>query len=186
MTMKSSLLQFFVTLVAVALALIAYEYYRTPQVDQTRAQTEALRQQAEALSRQASELKDEVSREHDAAARERERHVAASLLSEGLLVASMAKVAIAEFYQSTGAWPSSNHDVGLNDPAQFRGRSLKRMHVSEGGVITLTYDEKTGVNDGTIRLVPDAGNPQMGVRWRCVSPSFREIAISIPPCEYQG
>ena len=97
---------------------------------------------------------------------------------------SFAKVAITDFYQSENRWPGSNQDIGMQAPEKFAGRTLRSMEVSEGGVITLTYDDKTGVDKGTIRLIPDGSNAGYGIKWRCVTPSYENIATMMPTCEY--
>ena len=201
--MKSLLIQFVVTLAAIGVALAAYDYYRRPDVAAARAQTEALErhaaeltestktqtqalsQQAQALGEQATALKNEVAAEHHEAAAQKQRFVATSYRTEGLQVVGTAKVAVAEYFANYGKFPSSNNQVGLGAPDQFSGQSLRRMGISEGGVITLTYDAKSGVDGGIIRLIPDNANPSI-LKWRCISPNFSDIALTIPQCSYHA
>ena len=153
-------------------------------VETTQAQTKELGRQTQALSEQATALKDQVADEHREAANQRERAMIAFNLAQGLTAASTAKVAITEYYYSNGEPPASNHDVGLAEAEQYKGDSLRNMTISRGGVITLTYDEKTGVDNGKIQLIPDINSAQAQLNWRCVSPSFANIAIMLPNCRY--
>lgn len=200
---KPLLLQFVVTLTAVGLALAAYDYYRRPDIaaaraqaaalqhqaaalaNSTKAQAQVLTRQAQALSDQASALKNEVSNEHRDAAAQKQRYLTASYRAEGLQVVGAAKTAVAEYLANTGRFPSSNKQIGLAAPDQFKGQSLRRMSISEGGVITLTYDAKSGVDGGIIRIIPDNADPSL-LKWRCISPNFRDIALTIPQCSYQS
>jgi Skp family chaperone for outer membrane proteins len=206
--------QFLITFAAVALALGSYAIYQHAQQAESRRQiealnaqsrndaeqlrqqaealgaqthkdSEALRQHADALSEQATALKTQVDNEHRQAAADRERYLRASYLSEGLMAAASGKTAIAEYYLTNGQLPRSNREVGIPEPEQFKGRSLRRLEVSARGILTLSYDETSGVADGTIQMIPDVGNSAMGIQWRCITPSYPEIAVSIPQCEYR-
>lgn len=207
--MRKLALQLVITLTAIGVALAAYDYLRRSDIAETRTQTAALKQQApallettqsqtkelgrqaqalsdqaQALSNQATALKDEVAAEHLEAANQRQRAMIAVYLAQGLQAASSAKVAIAEYYYSTGKPPASNHDAGLVEPEEYKGDSLRRMTISTGGIITLVYDEKSSVDNGKIQLVPDIRNAQAQLNWRCVSPDFTNIATVLPPCQY--
>lgn len=155
------------------------------QAEQTRLQNEALQQQAQELSRQASAMKEEVDSQRRYAEQERAHYTAAAYLAEGLTAAANTKPMIVEFYMQNGGWPDSNEDIGLPGPEAFTGRALKSVAVSGGGVVTLTYNEKTGVNGGTIQLVPELDEATGQVKWRCESTSYSEITVTIPQCLYR-
>lgn len=191
--MRPLLKQFLITFAAVALALGGYAVYEQAQMreqaetlrTQTRKDSEILRQQADALSKQAAALKTQVDDEHQQAAADRERLLRATYLSEGLVAAAAGKTAIAEYYLTRGELPTSNRDVGMPEPDQFKGKSLRRLQVSARGVITLSYDGHSGVDGGTIQMIPEVGNAAMGVKWRCVTASYPDIPALVPQCEYQ-
>jgi hypothetical protein len=153
---------------------------------QADAQAAAMKQQSDTLAEQATALKNEVESEHRVADAQKQHDMLRSYLSEGWGVASQAKVAVVEAYQNSAKMPASNHEAGLPEAAQFKGRSLNRLEVSGGGIITLTYLAQDGFGGGTVRLVPDASNAAMGVSWQCISPSFVDIASAIPQCEYRA
>lgn len=97
---------------------------------------------------------------------------------------SAVSTAIHEYYSNTANWPASNALAGLPPPEAFRGKSLARLDVS-GSTLTLTFDAKSGVDGGRIIYTGQA-TPQlvMGIEWKCVSPSFPDIATTIPDCTY--
>jgi type IV pilus assembly protein PilA len=94
-------------------------------------------------------------------------------VSEGLVLASGAKTAMAEFYSQTGRFPTgtgANESLGLEDPTDILGSYVSAVNAgigTDGGVIEVTYGR--GVNaqvDGdqlNISAVTSAGS----MRWTC-------------------
>lgn len=107
-------------------------------------------------------------------------------IAEGIMVASQVKLAVAEFYASEGRLPASNHDLDLPPPSEYQRNAIKALAVSGGGVINIQFNDQSGVENGIVRLVPDASKPHMGMGWSCVSPSFRNIGTWAPPCRFEG
>jgi len=207
--MTPAIRQVVLTVVAVLIVLLGYDHYRRTEARaardqaealrqqaetlsrQTRAQTEALQQQAQALQQQSealrnktTELQQQVVQEHETAAEEQRMRLTRSYRMEGLAAAQSVKVAIAEYYMNNARLPHSNREAGVAEPDKFSGESLRSLIVDTQGAITLTFDEKSGVRGGTIRLIPDVSNQTMGVKWRCTSPDFSDIALSIAQCAY--
>lgn len=107
------------------------------------------------------------------------RYEALAYLSEGLAIGARVKMQVAMHYQMHGEFPSSNQAAELPPPNSFKGHSLTRVAISEGGIITLTYDKKSGVHNGRIELIPSI-DARQGVRWECFTPSYR----AVPNCPY--
>jgi hypothetical protein len=106
------------------------------------------------------------------------------LQSDFQRAAGGAKTAVAEFYASRGDWPAKNEDAGLPIPDAYRGESLRSLRV-DGPAITLTFDARSGVDDGKIILTGEATpNLAMGISWVCISPNIADIAAIFPPCKY--
>lgn len=84
-------------------------------------------------------------------------------VSEGLVLADAAKLAVSESYQTRGAWPTDNATAGYNT-----GKStyVTGIGVSGNGVITITYQHiGTGIDNNTIKLTPsDTGG---AIQWSC-------------------
>jgi len=114
-----------------------------------------------------------------------EKSLILAYLSEGLSRGTMAKLHITERYMLEGAFPSSNYGAGLPIPTEITGQSLKSLRVSTGGIITLTFDEKTGVEDGMIKLVPQYKDSFTGITWACFTSSYKYISKILPQCHYK-
>ncbi|WP_283164098.1 MULTISPECIES: pilin [unclassified Marinobacter] len=89
-------------------------------------------------------------------------------VSEGLVLASGAKTALAEFYNSTGRFPGDNDSLGLQAPTSITGSYVSGVDAgTDPGVIEVTFG--VGVNeqiDGStleISAVTSAGS----IRWTC-------------------
>ncbi|WP_294000831.1 pilin [Sphaerotilus sp.] len=95
-------------------------------------------------------------------------------ISEGLGLAGGAKTALAEYYASNNAWPTSNTVAGLASPTEITGNSVTSVTVGNAdGKIEVLY--KTNAGAGTIVIAGAAGSG--GVTWTCtggtVDPKYR-------------
>ncbi|WP_329956563.1 pilin [Collimonas humicola] len=99
-------------------------------------------------------------------------------VSEGLVLANDAKIAVATVFQSTGSVPRQNSD------AVYPGASskyVKSVSIGTGGVITIAYNyDSTGIailsgSNNTILLTPNvanlplAANVSGSIDWVCTS-----------------
>lgn len=89
-------------------------------------------------------------------------------VSEGIVLADAAKLAVAETYQAKGAWPSDNPTAGyLTGKSTF----VTSVGISGNGVITVTYS--TGIKDAnidskTLTLTPTSGGANgTSIQWSC-------------------
>ena len=112
---------------------------------------------------------------------DREKYLAAASLSQGLAIAGTAKTFVTAAYEETGKWPSSNEEARLPPPASYAKDEVTDLTVSEGGVINVHF--KSG---GTLRLIPEASQPEIGIRWRCTTTKFEELAPFVPQCKPEG
>jgi len=161
------------------------------QTEALAARAADLNQQAETLHAETTALKQEVAAEHEAAAAQREEIVATqqrfqtkAYRMEGLSAAQGVKQAIAQRFGEFGKLPGSNREAGVAEPEKFAGQSLRRLDVGRNGMITLTFDEKSGVDNGRIQLIPDTAT-QPTLKWRCVSPDFEDITVTSALCEFK-
>jgi len=90
-------------------------------------------------------------------------------VSEGLSLAGGAKTAVAETYQSTGSWPTSNSGAGLASSASITGNNVSSVGVGNNGVITITYSGAP-INGNTITLTPSDATGS--ITWACASSSI--------------
>ena len=89
-------------------------------------------------------------------------------ISEGLTVASGAKVAVTEYYQDRGAFPSDNTEAGLEAAANITGKFVASVGAA-GNVITITYgnDANFVITGQTVTL--SAADNLGSVAWICAS-----------------
>jgi type IV pilus assembly protein PilA len=84
-------------------------------------------------------------------------------VSEGLVLADAAKLAVSETYQSKGAWPGTPGAAGYQTA---RTTYVSQLIVKAGGVIEITYQHiGAGIDGNTILLTPTAS--QGAVQWDC-------------------
>ncbi|MAM88753.1 MAG: hypothetical protein CME36_15720 [unclassified Hahellaceae] len=103
---------------------------------------------------------------------------------EGFLAGSAVRYAVQDYVIEHGRLPASNQDLGLPEPQAYARGALSSVAVGERGRITLTFNERSGVDDGTIQLVPIASDPLYGVQWDCKTPSFEDIQSWAPACRF--
>jgi type IV pilus assembly protein PilA len=85
-------------------------------------------------------------------------------VTEGLNLASAAKTAVAETFNATNSWPSTNPAAGLSD--SITSKYVESVLVSGSGLITVTYTAATGAT-GAIQLVPSSTAGGGAVDWTC-------------------
>ena len=93
-----------------------------------------------------------------------------SKVSEGLNLAGAAKLAVAETYDSSGSFPSTQASYGLPPAGAISGNYVSQIDVAAGGIITILYKDTTGGNPNaggkSITLSPDTSSiGAMG--WSC-------------------
>ncbi|MDQ2077075.1 pilin [Marinimicrobium sp. ABcell2] len=102
---------------------------------------------------------------------------------QGIQASATVRTEISVYYMERGQFPASNRELGLPEPGKFSGHPLTALEVSEGGVMTLTYGERSGVKNGVVQLIP-AWSPHQGILWQCVTPSYPGLLEAAPDCEY--
>jgi len=100
-----------------------------------------------------------------------------SKVSEGLNLAGAAKLAVAETYDSNGAFPTGdNQSYGLPLDVSIAGNYVEKVGITAGtdGLIVITYRSSgvgTGADGATIELAPNTSSPgAMG--WDCTGGSM--------------
>ena len=78
-------------------------------------------------------------------------------IAKGLSVAEAAKIAVSEYYFSTGQWPAGNKDAGLMAEESMTNRWIKEIKVGENGIILILYStlgNQEKVHGNTLALAP--------------------------------
>ena len=92
-------------------------------------------------------------------------------VTEGLNLASAAKLAVAETFQSTGTLPGSNLDAGLPADTSITSKYVKSVTVGPEGKISITYSDKMGgkpdMGGAVLFLTPDTKTNEGSITWKC-------------------
>ncbi len=89
-------------------------------------------------------------------------------VSEGLVLADAAKLAVAETYQAKGAWPLSMQDAGY---ATGKSTYVESVTITANtGVINVKYRniKDTKIDGQTLTLTPTSGGATgTAIEWKC-------------------
>jgi type IV pilus assembly protein PilA len=89
-------------------------------------------------------------------------------VSEGLNLAGGSKVAVTEFYQDTGNFPTTNAMAGVSAVAEIFGKYTTGVAIGAGGAITVTYGNDANVNlVGSLTLTPQ--DNVGAIEWACAA-----------------
>ena len=116
-----------------------------------------------------------------------QNYVARAQASEALVLASGAKVAVAEYastngtYATVGSGGDANTTYGLADASTIKGRYVDSVKVIADGVIVATFgdstsDAHTKLQDGVMTLTPT--NSGGAISWKCAGDA--QISPYIP------
>lgn len=92
-------------------------------------------------------------------------YIVRAKVTEGLNLASAAKTAVAETYQTLSTYPSSNTAAGLPAAGSIVGNNVSSVGVSGSGVITITYKTDAKIANDTIIMTPTDSSGS--VQWNC-------------------
>ncbi len=99
-------------------------------------------------------------------------------VSEGMMIASDAKMSVSEYRLSQGAFPSNSELVGL--PATVQSPYVDGMVVVADGVVEVTFRNIDPAVDGTIlTLVPTFQSS--AIRWTCTPGGAQPILSRFVP-----
>ena len=197
--MKSLLLQFAITFVAIVAALVAYDAWhswreqvqRPALVEQARREANAIvsestaqaleqgRRQAAEIAEQSRKAIEENNARSEAFAAQQQ---ARAILAGDIGATAGVRVALVECYQTEGRWPDDPARCGI-DPAAYKGHLLERVRVEAGGRYVAVLHAGYGLPAGEIRFTPTATGAV--VQWNCSTSSYPEIERVLPTCRYE-
>ncbi|AVP99121.1 prepilin-type cleavage/methylation domain-containing protein [Ahniella affigens] len=90
-------------------------------------------------------------------------------VSECPTLAAGAKTAVAETFQNTGTFPTSNTEAGMAAATEIVGNYVTQVEVSGAGVITCTFgnDANTLIAGQNMTLTPDGTTNVGSITWQC-------------------
>ena len=95
-------------------------------------------------------------------------YTARSQMTEAMTLASGARTAVTEYYNSTGNFPTTNADAGLAAASSIAGNYVSSVTVGADGVITArlgTVGVSEGIRGRQIALTPETTTGS--VKWTC-------------------
>jgi prepilin-type N-terminal cleavage/methylation domain-containing protein len=93
-----------------------------------------------------------------------QQYVVRSKITEGLQLASVVKIAVAEYYLINDKFPISNHEAGIAEKIQ--GKYVQNIVVGENGVISIDYaDIIQSAKQNILTLTPQSDNGT--IAWNC-------------------
>ncbi len=155
------------------------------QITDTKKQSQQLNQQIEVMNTVANNLIKERETEKSIIAiqeKNSQKMINMTYIAQGFSAISAFKVYITEFYMMHGRYPQSNADLKMSPPYEFATDVIRTVSVSEGGVITITYNEKSGIDNGKISFVPLEKNHQ--IQWKCSTRDYKSITQFMSQCHY--
>ncbi|MBN2254686.1 MAG: pilin [Deltaproteobacteria bacterium] len=106
-------------------------------------------------------------------------------LTDALARANEVQSKVLQYYFKNKEFPSNNVQAGVPRPESFQMNALKSITIEKGGSINLLFNSQSGVDNGTIVLVPTM-DIASGKLWQCKTASFPEISKSCPECVFTG
>lgn len=193
--MKTFLSMFAASTLAALFALITYDVFvAQPRERRMQAAQQAflqasgetgLARRREEAAEVAQELEASVDRTL-AGAREAMARDAASVdsrgrIAEGLMRASMFKLAVAETWMSQGRWPHHAAEAGLGDPESYAGGAVAAIALESEGAIMIRYSDEIAPA-ATMRLLPQVRGGTGSVDWRCEAEGFPDRSVLPAAC----
>ena len=113
-----------------------------------------------------------------------QNYVARAQVSEALSLASGAKVAVAEYFNTNGTFPADNSTAGLTEPTDFKGNWVESVTVSVVGgnaLITALFSSteahsKLQGGEMTLTAVDHGGS----IGFACSSSGSKDISAYLP------
>jgi type IV pilus assembly protein PilA len=110
-----------------------------------------------------------------------QEYVVRTKISEGVVAASLGRVAVSEAFIANGAFPSSNAEAGIAPISAYSTKYVDAVKVLADGVVSVDLNVSAvgaiTTSTNVIQFVPEGGNGR--VDWRCngvgttVQPRYR-------------
>jgi hypothetical protein len=97
-------------------------------------------------------------------------------------MASEAKISVTEYFLMNEELPGSNKQAGLGEPESYASEDspLISLHILQGGIVELTYNETSGVKGGKVRFVPMPMGPKL--EWKCEAADYPGLSKYVSGC----
>ena len=92
-------------------------------------------------------------------------------VSEGLSLAAGSKVAVTEFYQDRGTWPSNNTEAGVSPPTNISGKYVTQVDVTSENIAVTYGGTEVNNNIANAVLTLSATDNTGAIEWDCAGDS---------------
>lgn len=113
--------------------------------------------------------------------KQKSKYLKVNNIVRGAVSAANLQLYIIEYSQENGVMPKDNAALKLGMPASLARDALKSIEIKNGHII-LTYNEKSGIDNGQIVFSPTI---DFETRWVCNTDAFKGIEEFLPQCTYQ-
>lgn len=104
-------------------------------------------------------------------------------ISEGLAIATVAKMASTDFYEQEKRFPMNNQEAGLVKPNQITGQSVKAIEILPQGKIKIIYNDKLA--DNAFLFLKAVFNDRGEMIWQCHEVDRLEMKMLPSNCREQ-
>ena len=94
-------------------------------------------------------------------------YVTRSQVSEGISLATGAKVAIATYYADTGEFPPDNPAAGMSDPGSINGKYVSSVTVDDTGTISVVFSGSASAKISGQTLTMQVHDNAGSLSWEC-------------------
>lgn len=106
------------------------------------------------------------------------------MISEAFSLVNPVKKRVSDHYIELGTLPGNNQELGLPDPENLLGTSVRRVAVRQGGLIHVQIGADTEVQ--TMSFVPTISSSSGHLFWRCISDTISRGVLEKlrPTCDH--
>ncbi len=99
-----------------------------------------------------------------------QNYVVRSQISEGIIMAGSARIAVEETYYTSGVLPDNNAPAGLPDSFSMNSTYVSRVDVEDDGVIEINFGNNVSAQiHGDILVFTPVINASGNLTWSCTS-----------------
>jgi len=96
-------------------------------------------------------------------------------VSEGAVLASGAETSVAEFYQTTGTFPSTQKSAGLATDVSISGKYVSQVDVTAAGIIKAKFGAQANTKISGLFLSYSPITQSGSISWSCANPTYTTV-----------
>ena len=102
-------------------------------------------------------------------------------VSEGAVLASGAETSVAEFYQTTGTFPSTQKSAGLATDVSISGKYVSQVDVSAAGVIQAKFGNQANAKISGLLIGYSPITQSGSISWSCANTTDTTVEAKYLP-----